>query len=68
MKGAQLVAALERERFTVRRRSSQFVWLERGGQALLVDVSRDVADIEAMRILDEARRGAPDANVTHLKK
>lgn len=28
MKGAQLVSALERERFTVRRRSSQFVWLD----------------------------------------
>jgi nitrogen fixation-related uncharacterized protein len=55
MRGALLIAELEREGFIVARRSSQFVWLERSGERILVDERGEVADHEAHAILRDAR-------------
>ena len=51
MNGRDFVAELERHGFTVRRRSSTFVWVARGDQTLMLDVEATVPDTYLARIL-----------------
>lgn len=59
MKAPDMIAALEREGFTISRRSKSLVWLVRGGDQLLVDGDVDVDEELAREILALARRPAP---------
>lgn len=57
MTGPELIAALEREGFTISRRSKALVWLKRGGDQLLIDSDASVDDELARELL--ARAAAP---------
>jgi uncharacterized protein YaaQ len=56
MLGRELLAALEREGFTITRRAQSYLWLQRGEETLLLDADADVADVVAERILEHARK------------
>lgn len=59
MLGRELAAVLEREGFSVARRSRSYVWLERGRDSLLVDLDADIEDEVANQLLERARRAPP---------
>lgn len=56
MTGPDLIAALQGEGFTIRRRSKALVWLVRGEDELLIDSDGDVEAELALDILTRARR------------
>ena len=55
MLGRDLLAALEREGFTVSRRAKSFLWLRRGEETLLLDEDAELEDVVVERILEQAR-------------
>ena len=56
MKGPELIESLEKEGFSVSRRSKTLVWLKRGEEQLLIDSVADVDEQTAKDILTQARR------------
>jgi crotonobetainyl-CoA:carnitine CoA-transferase CaiB-like acyl-CoA transferase len=57
--GQQLLAALEREGFSVVRRSQSYVWVGRGKDVLMLDHDGEVDDEIANRLLAEAQKPPP---------
>jgi Holliday junction resolvase len=55
MVGRELVELLEKEGFSVVRRSQSYVWLGRGKAVLLIDTNGEIAADVAQEILDRAR-------------
>jgi hypothetical protein len=58
MIGKELISALEREGFAIRRRSKAYVWIGRGDDVLLVDEEAEVSDEVAAQLIARARAAA----------
>ena len=60
MIGRELIQLLEREGFSVVRRSQTLVWLGRGEAVLLIDMAADIANDVANDILEKAQTDVPN--------